>query len=205
MFSVSKALGNYRKIISSLSTMSEKTPCFSRLIDQNRTITRHQQIGAEIYNKQYLKMVGKGVAPNILVRDAYVLAEKEIEQILPTKDLEEIAERNRDSALELYAKVAVELRQGMRWQARDRMPNIDEVRNIQARDNEVYGDPDGPSYEWLIQKYTNRAGGGVNIKKMIADTAIYFASQTSNPTYNRASIDPSSVKEKSLSKGVKPS
>jgi hypothetical protein len=44
------------------------------------------------------------------------------------------------------------------------MANADEVKALQERDREKYGNPDGPTFEWLVEKAR---------KKNLSGDAIY--------------------------------
>lgn len=55
------------------------------------------------------------------------------------------------------ARRAQEIRHNARIQARAYMQDKNEVADLQKRDQEKYGNPDGPSFEYLVQK--NREKG----------------------------------------------
>jgi len=55
------------------------------------------------------------------------------------------------------AKKAQEIRHHARVEARSMMQNKQEVAELQARDQEKYGNPDGPTFEFLVEK--NRLKG----------------------------------------------
>lgn len=55
------------------------------------------------------------------------------------------------------AKKAQEIRHHARIEARSMMQNKQEVAELQARDKEKYGNPDGPTFEYLVEK--NRLKG----------------------------------------------
>lgn len=55
------------------------------------------------------------------------------------------------------AKKAHEIRHHARVEARSMMQNKQEVAELQARDKEKYGNPDGPTFEFLVEK--NRLKG----------------------------------------------
>lgn len=55
------------------------------------------------------------------------------------------------------AKKAHEIRHHARVKAREFMQNKQEVAELQARDQEKYGNPDGPTFEFLVEK--NRLKG----------------------------------------------
>jgi hypothetical protein len=60
-------------------------------------------------------------------------------------------------SIEERAKKAHEIRHNARLEARTMMQNKQEVAELQARDKEKYGNPDGPTFEYLVEK--NRAKG----------------------------------------------
>lgn len=60
-------------------------------------------------------------------------------------------------SVEERAKRAQEIRHHARVEARVMMPNKQEVVDLQARDQEKYGNPDGPTFEYLVEK--NRSKG----------------------------------------------
>jgi len=55
------------------------------------------------------------------------------------------------------AKRAHEIRHNARLEARAMMQNQQEVADLQARDQEKYGNPEGPTFEYLVEK--NRQKG----------------------------------------------
>jgi len=60
-------------------------------------------------------------------------------------------------SVEERAKQAFEIRHNARLEARAMMQNKEEVAALQARDQEKYGNPDGPTFEYLVEK--NREKG----------------------------------------------
>lgn len=50
------------------------------------------------------------------------------------------------------ARKAWEIRHNARLMARDMMLNKEEVEDLRARDQKLYGDPNGPSLEYLIRE-----------------------------------------------------
>jgi hypothetical protein len=62
------------------------------------------------------------------------------------------------------AKRAYQARHDARLTARAMMANADEVKALQERDREKYGNPDGPTFEWLVEKAR---------KKNLSGDAIY--------------------------------
>jgi hypothetical protein len=53
---------------------------------------------------------------------------------------------------ETRARKTYDIRHGARLKAREFMPDKREVADLQARDQEKYGNPDGPTFEYLVQK-----------------------------------------------------
>ncbi len=66
--------------------------------------------------------------------------------------------------LEQRARKAYDIRHHARIKAREMMVNRDEVADLQKRDQQVYGHPDGPTFEQLVAK---------NIQKGMTQTAAY--------------------------------
>jgi len=62
------------------------------------------------------------------------------------------------------AKRAHEIRHNARLEARVMMQNKQEVIDLQARDQEKYGNPDGPTFDYLVEK---------NRKKGLEGDAVY--------------------------------
>lgn len=63
----------------------------------------------------------------------------------------------RGVSAEERARRAHAIRHDARVKAREFMKDKSEVADLQKRDQEVYGNPDGPSFDYLVQK--NRAKG----------------------------------------------
>lgn len=59
---------------------------------------------------------------------------------------------NRGVSLEDRARRAFDLRHKARMNARFMMPSKEEMRALQERDRKKYGNPDGPTFEYLVQK-----------------------------------------------------
>lgn len=57
--------------------------------------------------------------------------------------------------LKTRAHKAYEMRHEARVNARYMMQNKDEVKTLQARDMKKYGNPDGPTFEYLLKKNTD--------------------------------------------------
>jgi hemophore-related protein len=64
------------------------------------------------------------------------------------------------------ARLAADIRHSARLQARNFMQDKQEVADLQARDLEKYGNPDGPTFEQLVEK---------NIKDGLQGDAVYEA------------------------------
>ncbi|OQW95111.1 MAG: hypothetical protein BWK79_03530 [Beggiatoa sp. IS2] len=77
------------------------------------------------------------------------------------------------------AKRAHEIRHNARLGARAMMQNKQEVTDLQARDQEKYGNPDGPTFEYLVEK---------NRQKSLQGDAVYEdiigSSNRTNREYN---------------------
>ena len=58
--------------------------------------------------------------------------------------------------LETRARKAYELRHAARVNARFMMQDKDEVNGLQARDMAKYGNPDGPTFDYLLKKNTDK-------------------------------------------------
>lgn len=67
---------------------------------------------------------------------------------------------------EQRARQAYAIRHEARIEARNMMPSAAEVAQLRARDQAKYGDPDGPSFDWLVAK---------NLSKGLEGDAIYEA------------------------------
>lgn len=57
--------------------------------------------------------------------------------------------------LKTRAHKAYEMRHQARVNARSMMQNKDQVKALQARDQQKYGNPDGPTFEYLLKKNTD--------------------------------------------------
>lgn len=82
-------------------------------------------------------------------------------------------------SVEERAKRAQEIRHNARLEARAMMPNKQEVADLQARDKEKYGNPEGPTFEYLVEK---------NRQKGLQGDAVYEdiigSSNRTNKEYN---------------------
>lgn len=81
---------------------------------------------------------------------------------------------------EARARKAQEIRHGARIQARAYMQNPDEVADLQKRDMQVYGNPDGPTFEQLVSKNRNRGLQGDAVYEDIVGS-----SNRTNADYNK--------------------
>ncbi|MEZ4949433.1 MAG: hypothetical protein R2784_08605 [Saprospiraceae bacterium] len=81
--------------------------------------------------------------------------------------------------LKSRAKMAYEMRHDARVNARFLMQDKDAVSALQARDFEKYGNPDGPTFEFLIQLNTDK---GLTIEE--AYQAIIDSSSKTDKRYN---------------------
>ena len=78
------------------------------------------------------------------------------------------------------AKMAWQIRHEARLIARDMMRDIREVEMLRARDLQLYGNFDGPTFEFLIKKAEELGLTGDNIYEWIIEGA-----QRTNPGINR--------------------
>ncbi len=74
---------------------------------------------------------------------------------------------------------AQDIRHAARLKARDFMPNKQEVADLQARDREKYGNPDGPTFDQLVQSNREKGLDGDAIY-----TEIVRSSSRTNGEYN---------------------
>lgn len=72
---------------------------------------------------------------------------------------------------EQRARRAYEIRHQARIEARERMSNRREVAGLRARDRLKYGDPDGPSFEYLVEKNRERGLEGDAVYEAIIESA----------------------------------
>ncbi|MBL8472314.1 MAG: hypothetical protein KF778_22005 [Rhodocyclaceae bacterium] len=90
---------------------------------------------------------------------------------------------------EQRARQAYEIRHHARIQARAYMQDKQEVAQLQARDQEKYGNPDGPTFDYLVAQ---------NVKKGLQGAAVYEeiigSSNRTNAEYNaRFNVTPASA------------
>lgn len=79
------------------------------------------------------------------------------------------------------ARRAYDIRHNARLKAREYMRDKNEVTLLQARDKEKYGNPDGPTFEWLMEQ--NRKKG---MSENDAYLAIIGSSERTNTEVNKA-------------------
>ena len=84
-------------------------------------------------------------------------------------------------ALPERAKRAFEIRHNARKTARAMMQSSSEVELLKARDQEKYGSPDGPTFEWLVEKAKGKGLSGDAIYQEIIESA-----QRTNVDVNKA-------------------
>ena len=83
------------------------------------------------------------------------------------------------------AKMASEIRHGARIQSRQMMSNPGEVAELQARDMVEYGNPDGPTFEYLVNKAINKGFTGNDIYEYI----IGSSNRTNTDVNKRFGVD----------------
>jgi len=81
--------------------------------------------------------------------------------------------------LETRAKKAYELRHEARVNARFMMQNKEAVKALQARDLDKYGNPDGPTFDYLLKKNTDK---GLSLEE--AYQSIIDSSSRTDTRYN---------------------
>lgn len=82
-------------------------------------------------------------------------------------------------SLKARAEKAFGTRHAARVNARFMMQNQDEVKGLQARDMKKYGNPDGPTFEYLVGKSTKKG-----LSKEEAYEGIIKSSSRTSPVYN---------------------
>jgi len=80
---------------------------------------------------------------------------------------------------EQRAQKAFTLRHNARINARYMMPNQEEVKALQVRDQKKYGNPDGPTFAYLVKKHQKK---GLNGKELYQ--SIIKSSSRTDSTYN---------------------
>lgn len=80
---------------------------------------------------------------------------------------------------DIRAKKAYEIRHNARIKAREMMQNKEEVKLLQERDMKKYGNPDGPTFEYLVKQNRDNGLTGNDIYE-----AIVNSSERTNKEYN---------------------
>lgn len=83
-------------------------------------------------------------------------------------------------SIETRARKAFDIRHSARLKAREFMPDKREVADLQARDQEKYGNPDGPTFEHLVQKNRDEGLTGDEVYENIIGSA-----NRTNEGYNK--------------------
>jgi hypothetical protein len=78
------------------------------------------------------------------------------------------------------ARAAYDYRHQARLQARGMMADRVALRMLQARDTKKYGNPDGPTFEWLVKRY-----GAQGLKGDAVYEAIIRGASKTDPKTNR--------------------
>ncbi len=86
------------------------------------------------------------------------------------------------------ARRAHDIRHAARLKARDFMPNKQDVADLQARDQEKYGNPNGPTFSQLVQANRDKGLTGDAVYNEI----ITSASRTNKDYNNRYGVKPPS-------------
>lgn len=79
--------------------------------------------------------------------------------------------RTRADAPETRARAAFTARHDARKIARAMMQDASAVAALEARDRDKYGDPDGPTFEWLVERNTGKGLAGAAIFEAIVASA----------------------------------
>jgi len=69
------------------------------------------------------------------------------------------------------ARMAAAIRHENRLTAREMMSNPDTVAGLRARDTQLYGNPDGPTFDDLVAKGKSKALGGDDVYEYIIDSS----------------------------------
>ncbi|MCI5139038.1 MAG: hypothetical protein D3922_11635 [Candidatus Electrothrix sp. AR1] len=88
--------------------------------------------------------------------------------IIPTLTEQLIQE---GASAEERAKLAYEIRHRARIYARLLMPDKEEVEMLRRRDMEKYGNPDGPTFEYLVEKNRQKGLEGDALYEAIIDSS----------------------------------
>ena len=83
----------------------------------------------------------------------------------------DVAAVARGDALETRARTAFTARHDARKIARTMMQDADAVAALETRDRAKYGTPDGPSFEWLVERATQKGLIGDAIFTSIIESA----------------------------------
>lgn len=121
---------------------------------------------------------------DLQIRLAYLNAEKRISELLPQQEFEEGPADVCETKLRIYKDQSIDMRLGLRWQARELMPSIEDVEYLHEFDKKRYGDPDGPNREYLEKKY-NATQGDIP-SPSLTNLLIYYAAQKSNEGINKS-------------------
>lgn len=81
------------------------------------------------------------------------------------------AARARGDAPEARARAAFGARHDARKIARAMMQDAAAVAALEARDREKYGDPDGPTFAWLVERNTQKGLSGAAVYEAIVESA----------------------------------
>ncbi|PRQ06872.1 hypothetical protein [Enhygromyxa salina] len=79
---------------------------------------------------------------------------------------------------ELRAQRAYAIRHDARIEARNKMSSEAEVEQLRARDQAKYGDPDGPTFEYLVDKNRGKGLEGDAIYEAIIESSARTDEQT---------------------------
>lgn len=82
--------------------------------------------------------------------------------------------------LEERAKKAFELRHNARVYARFMMEDKEDVKKLMARDQEKYGNPNGPTFDYLVQKNKTEGKSEEEAYQAIIDSASQTNQQVNN-------------------------
>lgn len=82
-------------------------------------------------------------------------------------------------SVEQRARKAQEIRHAARIKAREYMQDKSEVADLQARDTEKYGNPDGPTFEYLVANNKKKGMTGDDVYEDIIGSA-----NRTNAAYN---------------------
>jgi hypothetical protein len=80
--------------------------------------------------------------------------------------------RGKSVALIEVAREAWRLRRAARLEARSKMGQAIEVEFVRARDLKLYGDPDGPSFEQIIERAREKGFSGDGVYEEVIRSAL---------------------------------